>query len=86
MSIETISYIPKDELQKIIGQNIRKIAYEKNMNLMKLSEQVDISYEYLRCIVSKNGKKNLSFYSVYKFSKALDTTIDELTKKDLENF
>ena len=57
MSIETISYIPKDELQKIIGQNIRKIAYEKNMNLMKLSEQVDISYEYLRCIVSKNGKK-----------------------------
>lgn len=81
MSIETISYIPKDELQKIIGQNIRKIAYEKNMNLMKLSEQVDISYEYLRCIVSKNGKKNLSFYSVYKFSKALDTTIDKLTKK-----
>lgn len=81
MSIETISYIPKDELQKIIGQNIRKIAYEKNMNLMKLSEQVDISYEYLRCIVSKNGKKNLSFYSVYKFSKTLDTTIDELTKK-----
>ncbi len=29
MSIETISYITKDELQKIIGQNIRKIAYEK---------------------------------------------------------
>ena len=28
--------LPKDELQKIIGQNIRKIAYEKNMNLMKL--------------------------------------------------
>ena len=42
MSIETISYITKDELQKIIGQNIRKIAYEKNMNLMKLSEQVNI--------------------------------------------
>ncbi|MBD9085542.1 XRE family transcriptional regulator [bacterium] len=81
MSIETINYISKEELQQIIGGNIRKIAYQKNINLMKLSEQVDISYEYLRSIVSPKGKKNLSFYSVYKFSKALDTTIDELTKK-----
>ena len=59
MSIETINYISKEELQQIIGGNIRKIAYQKNINLMKLSEQVDISYEYLRSIVSPKGKKNL---------------------------
>ena len=80
MEINTISYIPKEELQEIIGRNIRKIAYQKNINLMKLSEEVDMSYEYLRSIVSPKGKKQLSFYSVYKFSVALDTTLDELIK------
>lgn len=81
MDINTISYIPKEELQKIVGGNIRKIAYQKNINLMKLSEEIDMSYEYLRNIVSPNGKKQLSFYSIYKFSVALNTTIDELIKK-----
>lgn len=47
---------------------------------MKLSEEVDMSYEYLRSIVSPRGKKQLSFYSVYKFSVALNTSLDELIK------
>ena len=56
MDINTISHIPKEELQQIIGINIRKIAYQKHINLMKLSEEIDMSYEYLRNIVSPNGK------------------------------
>lgn len=80
MGIETVTYLPKEELQNIVGKNIRRIAYEKHLNLMKLAETVDMSYEYLRAIVSPNGKKQLSFYSIYKFSVALGTTIDELTK------
>lgn len=78
--MNTATYIPKEELQKIVGKNIRRIAYEKNINLMKLSEQVDMSYEYLRCIVSPKGKKQLSFYSIYKFSIALNVSLDELIK------
>lgn len=81
MEIQTVSYISKEELQQIIGKNIRKIAYQKKINLMKLSEQVDMSYEYLRSIVSPKGKKQLSFYSIYKFSVALDTSLDELIKE-----
>lgn len=81
MEIQTVSYISKEELQQIIGKNIRKIAYQKKINLMKLSEQVDMSYEYLRSIVSPKGKKQLSFYSIYKFSVALDISLDELIKE-----
>lgn len=81
METQTVSYISKEELQQIIGKNIRKIAYQKKINLMKLSEQVDMSYEYLRSIVSPKGKKQLSFYSIYKFSVALDTSLDELIKE-----
>ena len=29
MSIQTISYIHKEELQQIVGGNIRRISYEK---------------------------------------------------------
>jgi len=71
----------KEELQNIVGYNIRKICKEKKVNMMKLAEAVDMSYEYLRQIVSPNGKKQLSFYSVYKFSVLLDTPIDELIRK-----
>lgn len=73
--------IPVEELQNIIGGNIRKQCIEKKINMMELAEKVGMSYEYLRHIVAPNGKKQLSLYSVYKFSILLDTTIDELIKK-----
>ena len=81
METQTVSYISKEDLQQIIGKNIRKNTNPKKINLMKLSEQVDMSYEYLRSIVSPKGKKQLSFYSIYKFSVALDTSLDELIKE-----
>ena len=73
--------LTREELQSIIGGNIRKQCISKNINMMDLAEKVGMSYEYLRHIVSPKGKKQLSLYSVYKFSVLLDTTIDELTKK-----
>lgn len=73
--------LSKEELQNVVGGNIRKICKQKNINMMKLSEELEMSYEYLRQIVSPNGKKQLSFYSIYKFSKLLDTSIDYLIKK-----
>ena len=78
---KSIEFLPKEELQSIVGYNIRKICKEKKINMMKLAEEVDMSYEYLGQIVSPRGKKQLSFYSVYKFSKLLGTTIDDLIKK-----
>lgn len=32
METQTVSYISKEELQQIIGKNIRKIAYKKNQS------------------------------------------------------
>lgn len=76
-----LEILTKEELQNIVGGNIRKICKEKKINMMKLSEEVGMSYEYLRQIVSPNGKKQLSFYSIYKFSKLLNTKIDDLIQK-----
>lgn len=68
----------KDDVQYIVGTNIRKICKDKKVNLMEFSEDVDISYEYLRHIVSLGGQKSLSFYSMYKIAKKLGVTMDEL--------
>ena len=74
----TVKFKSKDDVQYIIGTNLRKVCKEKNINLMEFAEEIDISYEYLRHIVSKGGKKSLSFYSMYKIAKILGVSMDEL--------
>ena len=68
----------KDDVQYIIGTNVRKVCKDKNINLMEFSEEIDISYEYLRHIGSEGGQKSLSFYSMYKIAKVLGVSMDEL--------
>ena len=70
----------KDDIQYIVGTNVRKVCKDKNINMMEFSEEVDISYEYLRHIVSLGGQKSLSFYSMYKIAKVLGISMDELCK------
>lgn len=67
-----------DEVQYIVGTNIRKKCKKDKINIMELSEEIGMSYEYLRHIVSKGGKKNLSFYSMYKIAFMLNMSMDEL--------
>ena len=68
----------KDDVQYIVGTNVRKVCKNKNINMMEFSEEVNISYEYLRHIVSLGGQKSLSFYSMYKIAKVLGVSMDEL--------
>ena len=75
----------KDDVQYIIGTNVRKVCKDKNINLMEFSEEIDISYEYLRHIVSPGGQKSLSFYSMYKIAKVLGVTMDDLCKGIFED-
>ena len=85
-SMQTINkFKSKDDVQYIVGSNVRTICKDKNVNLMEFSEEIGISYEYLRHIVSVGGQKSLSFYSMYKIAKVLDISMDELCKGILED-
>lgn len=75
---KTINFKSKDDVQYIVGTNVRKVCRDKSINLMEFSEEIDISYEYLRHIVSLGGQKSLSFYSMYKIAKVLGITMDDL--------
>lgn len=68
----------KDDVQFIVGTNVRKMCRDKQINLMEFAEEIDISYEYLRHIVSIGGQKSLSFYSMYKIAKILGVSMDDL--------
>lgn len=85
-SMQTIEkFKTKDDVQYIVGNNVRNICKNKKINLMEFSEEIGISYEYLRHIVSVGGQKSLSFYSMYKIAKVLGITMDELCKGILED-
>ena len=75
----------RDDVQYIVGTNLRKVCKEKDINLMEFSEEIDISYEYLRHIVSMGGQKSLSFYSMYKIAKVLGVSMDELCEGIFED-
>ena len=68
----------KEDVQFIVGNNVRKMCKEKKINMMEFAEEIDISYEYVRHIVSPGGQKYLSFYSMYKIAKILGVSMDEL--------
>lgn len=72
-NIKTVS-----EVQQIVGTNIRNKCMKDKINIMNLSEEVGMSYEYMRHIVSEGGRKSLSFYSMYKIALALNISMDEL--------
>ena len=44
----------------------------------EMSKEIDISYEYVRHIVSPGGQKALSFYSMYKIAKVLGVKMDDI--------
>ena len=77
---KVIDFKSKEDVQYIVGTNVRKVCREKDINLMEFSEEIDISYEYLRHIVSLGGQKSLSFYSMYKIAKVLGISMDQMCK------
>lgn len=84
-SMQDINFKSKDDIQYIVGTNLRKVCKDKEINLMEFSEEINISYEYLRHIVSVGGQKSLSFYSMYKIAKVLGITMDELCEGIFED-
>ena len=75
---QTLGFKTKDDVQYIVGTNVRKVCKEKHIKMMEFAEEIDMSYEYLRHIVSPGGQKSLSFYSMYKIAKILGVSMDEL--------
>ena len=71
-----------EDIYSVIRSNIKKYRKMKNMTQAKLAEKVDLSHDYMRQIESKKIAKCFSVQTFYDISKALEVTMDTLSKKE----
>lgn len=70
----------KEELQRIIGQNLLRIRTEKKMTREQLAEKAGLSTTFYANLES--GNKMMSVASLRKMADALGTTTDSLLYND----
>ncbi len=67
----------------IIYRNIKRYRKESGIPLMKIAEQLDVSYDYLRRIESENDLvKTCSLKMLIKLSIILNKSLDDFLKED----
>ena len=79
----------KQELNKLIGKNVKKyrLLYNtKNKNKMtqaKLSEMLSVHMSLIAALESSNSTQGLSIYNLYQISKILNVRIDKFFEGDV---
>ena len=78
--------INSNELYKIIGENVKyyRLLYTLNKEKLtqeKLAEMVDVSTTVIGGLESPKTKQGISVLTLYKLSKALGVSLDELVTK-----
>lgn len=69
-------HIAKEDLQKSVGNNIRKFRIAKKMYIESLALLADMDYTQLSRI--ELGKINTSVYQLYKIATILNVSLNEL--------
>lgn len=65
----------------IIRRNIKKYRKERGLTSAQLAEKVNLSHDFIRQIESEKVRYNFSVETFYKIAMALETSLDDLTKK-----
>ena len=79
----------KQELNKLIGKNVKKyrLLYNtKNKNKLtqaKLSEMLGVRMSLIAALESSNSTQGLSIYNLYQISKILNVRIDKFFEGDV---
>ena len=79
----------KQELNKLIGKNVKKyrLLYNtKNKNKLtqaKLSEMLGVHMSLIAALESSNSTQGLSIYNLYQISKILNVRIDKFFEGDV---
>lgn len=80
---EQLQKLLNKDYMPIIYKNIKRYRQESGIPLMKIAEELNVSYDYLRRIESKNDLvKNCSLKLLIKLSIILNKTLDDFLKDD----
>ena len=66
----------KENLMKIVGNNLRFYRMKRNMTQEELAEKVGVSISF--CANIERGKKGVSMFALRDFADALDITVNQL--------
>lgn len=72
------------QIYNTIRKNIKRCRLEKGITSAELAEMVDLSHDFIRQIESETVANSFSVETLYRISKALDVSIDELVKKETQ--
>ncbi len=80
---EQLQKLLNKDYMPIIYKNIKRYRKESGIPLMKIAEQLDVSYDYLRRIESENDLvKTCSLKMLIKLSIILNISLDDFLKED----
>ena len=76
----------ENRFNKIVGKNIKKYRYLYNINKgeMKqkdLAKMVGVSTSTIGCLESSKVSQGISIYNLYKISKALNVSLEQLVRE-----
>ena len=74
----------KDELQQLLGQNLRKYRIERNVTQEALAEEAGISTTYYAAL--ENGRKSPSMLFLRQIADGLNVSIDYLLREEQASY
>lgn len=72
--------------KKMAIEHIREARISKGWTQARLAEAIDVSHEFIRSLESLKGKNTFSAFTVWRISKALDVSLDNLLEFNMEQF
>jgi transcriptional regulator with XRE-family HTH domain len=71
----------KEELRRVIGENIRMERNARDLSLDELAELLHLTPGFVGLI--ERGKRGATAYTLYKLSEALDIPMEQFFQRDL---
>lgn len=62
--------------------NLKQILEDRNISILELSKMTGIHYRIVYLLVNREDLSETRLKSLYKISKALDITIDDILKEE----
>jgi len=79
-----MSSMEKSELLELFGKRIKKLRIERGMSQVDLVARMQGNIDTTNISRIESGRTNPTIYSLYRLSEALEISMSELVKFDIE--
>lgn len=84
LTCQICQVMDKQELLKSVGKRIQDIRVSKGLTQVDLVGKIDGDIDTTNISRIESGRTNPTIYTLYRIAVALETTVDELVKVNVE--